>query len=76
MRGKGTPRRRVKVVRERPSTELLDRLDSLQIMLNSNVGQLRALIGEMAAYVDLVSRRIDGLEAKLAAEKMREAVKW
>lgn len=83
---KGTSRRRVKVVRTKPSTEVLDAIYELQervgvladaMSKRDEAGmQVSGAFKGLAAYVDLISRRIDGLEAGLAAAKMRESVKW
>jgi hypothetical protein len=86
MKSKGTSRRRVKIVRERPSKEVLDAINELQeevgLLTDAMDKRIEAetraedAFGNLTAYADLIARRLDGLEAKLAAEKMREAVKW
>ena len=80
MRKKGTARRRVKIVRERRKD---DTLDMMEKMIASKVeplalefDRLRDANVQLRMLIDLAIRRVNGLEARMDLDRLRENVKW
>jgi len=80
MRKKGTARRRVKIVRERRRDDTLDAMEKMIVSkvepLALEFDRLRDANVQLRMLIDLAIRRVNGLEARMDLDRLRENVKW